>query len=90
MKHQVQHKSNASERRIDIYSIYICNCYKNETNDILKTEENKTKVNKGNKSEQSKNFMLSQSRKHRSLKKNQNVPRPSEHPPVRGKKCQNV
>ena len=25
-----------------------------------------------------------------SLKKNQNAPRPSEHPPVRGKKCQNV
>ena len=24
------------------------------------------------------------------LKKNQNAPRPSEHPPVRGKKCQNV
>ena len=24
------------------------------------------------------------------LKKNQFVPRPSEHPPVRGKKCQNV
>ena len=24
------------------------------------------------------------------LKKNQNVPRPSEHPPVRKKKCQNV
>ena len=24
------------------------------------------------------------------LKKNQNTPRPSEHPPVRGKKCQNV
>ena len=23
-------------------------------------------------------------------KKNQNAPRPSEHPPVRGKKCQNV
>ena len=23
------------------------------------------------------------------LKKNQNAPRPSEHPPVRGKKCQN-
>ena len=26
----------------------------------------------------------------RCLKKNQNAPRPSEHPPVRGKKCQNV
>ena len=26
----------------------------------------------------------------RILKKNQNAPRPSEHPPVRGKKCQNV
>ena len=26
----------------------------------------------------------------RSLKKNQNAPRLSEHPPVRGKKCQNV
>ena len=26
----------------------------------------------------------------RFLKKNQNAPRPSEHPPVRGKKCQNV
>ena len=25
-----------------------------------------------------------------SLKKNQNAPRPSEHPPVRGGKCQNV
>ena len=25
-----------------------------------------------------------------SLKKNQNAPRPSEHPPVRGEKCQNV
>ena len=25
-----------------------------------------------------------------SLKKNLNAPRPSEHPPVRGKKCQNV
>ena len=25
-----------------------------------------------------------------SLKKNQNVPRPSEHPPVREQKCQNV
>ena len=24
------------------------------------------------------------------LEKNQNAPRPSEHPPVRGKKCQNV
>ena len=24
------------------------------------------------------------------LKKNLNAPRPSEHPPVRGKKCQNV
>ena len=24
------------------------------------------------------------------LKKNQNAPRPSEHPPVRGEKCQNV
>ena len=24
------------------------------------------------------------------LKKNQNAPRPSEHPPVMGKKCQNV
>ena len=24
------------------------------------------------------------------LKKNQNAPRPSEHPPVKGKKCQNV
>ena len=24
------------------------------------------------------------------LKKNQNAPRPSEHPPVRRKKCQNV
>ena len=24
------------------------------------------------------------------LKKNQNAPRPSEHPPVRGKKCQSV
>ena len=24
------------------------------------------------------------------LKKNQNAPRPSEHPPVRGKNCQNV
>ena len=24
------------------------------------------------------------------LKKNQNTPRPSEHPPVMGKKCQNV
>ena len=24
------------------------------------------------------------------FKKNQNAPRPSEHPPVRGKKCQNV
>ena len=27
---------------------------------------------------------------HCCLKKNQNAPRPSEHPPVRGKKCQNV
>ena len=26
----------------------------------------------------------------RILKKNQNAPRPSEHPSVRGKKCQNV
>ena len=26
----------------------------------------------------------------RTLKKNLNAPRPSEHPPVRGKKCQNV
>ena len=26
----------------------------------------------------------------RSLKKNQNAPRPSEHPPVKGEKCQNV
>ena len=26
----------------------------------------------------------------RCLKKNLNSPRPSEHPPVRGKKCQNV
>ena len=26
----------------------------------------------------------------RCIKKNQNAPRPSEHPPVRGKKCQNV
>ena len=25
-----------------------------------------------------------------SLKKNQNAPRPSEHPPVMGEKCQNV
>ena len=27
---------------------------------------------------------------HLGLKKNLNAPRPSEHPPVRGKKCQNV
>ena len=27
---------------------------------------------------------------HCCLKKNLNAPRPSEHPPVRGKKCQNV
>ena len=27
---------------------------------------------------------------HRILKKNLNAPRPSEHPPVRGGKCQNV
>ena len=31
-----------------------------------------------------------ENREHSCLKKNHNAPRPSEHPPVWGKKCQNV